>query len=62
MIDKLYFRGKCEEVYISPCCLVNQPILERDFPKANEALASWKGCQGDITGEYQKDYLIDIIY
>ncbi|KAI8377439.1 uncharacterized protein BYT42DRAFT_344574 [Radiomyces spectabilis] len=49
MIDKLYFRGKCEEVFVSPCCLVHQPILERDFPRAKEILESLKGCRGDIT-------------
>ncbi|RCH84010.1 hypothetical protein CU097_002797 [Rhizopus azygosporus] len=38
MVDKLYFRMKCEEVYISLCCFANEPILELI-----------KGCNGGIT-------------
>ncbi|KAI8094819.1 uncharacterized protein B0P05DRAFT_436788, partial [Gilbertella persicaria] len=30
MVDKLYYRMKCEEVYVSPCCFADEPILERD--------------------------------
>jgi hypothetical protein len=56
MVNKLYFRGKCEQVFVSPCCLVNQPLLERDHPRANEILSSLNGCHGDITGEYQLDH------
>ncbi|ORE01274.1 hypothetical protein BCV72DRAFT_236725 [Rhizopus microsporus var. microsporus] len=49
MIDKLYFRMKCEEVYVSPCCFANEPILERDSPTPDHLLSVIKGCNGGIT-------------
>lgn len=49
MVDKMYFRMKCEEVYVSPCCIANEPILERDSPALDHLLSTLKGCHGDIT-------------
>ncbi|KAG0162690.1 hypothetical protein DFQ30_001500 [Apophysomyces sp. BC1015] len=56
MVDKLYFRGKCEEVYASPCCLASQPILERDSPRAESIIAMLKGCKGDVAGGFNSPY------
>lgn len=47
--DKLYYRMKCEEVYVSPCCVANKPILERDSPGSDRLLSVIKGSGGDIT-------------
>jgi hypothetical protein len=49
MADKLYFRMKREEVYVSPCCFANEPILERDFPALDHLFSVIKGCNGSIT-------------
>jgi hypothetical protein len=49
MVDKLYFRMKCDKMYISPNCLANEPILERDSPALDHLLEVIKGCNGDIT-------------
>ncbi|KAI7846970.1 hypothetical protein BDC45DRAFT_472958 [Circinella umbellata] len=38
MVDKLFFRMKCEEVYVSPRCFADEPILERDSPPPIESL------------------------
>ncbi|KAG1048909.1 hypothetical protein G6F43_008734 [Rhizopus delemar] len=48
MVDKVHFRLKCQEVYVSPCCAANDPILNRDSPSFPTILSSLKGCQGDI--------------
>ncbi|KAI9016418.1 hypothetical protein CLU79DRAFT_706869 [Phycomyces nitens] len=48
MVDKLHFRLKCQEVYVSPCCAANDPILDRDSPSFQTVLASLKSCKGDI--------------
>ncbi|KAG1208539.1 hypothetical protein G6F69_007128 [Rhizopus microsporus] len=50
MINKLYFRGKCEEAFVSPVCKADQPILERDSPKQEDLLLLIKGSHGDISG------------
>ncbi|CEI86346.1 hypothetical protein RMCBS344292_00788 [Rhizopus microsporus] len=49
MINKLYFRGKCEEAFVSPVCKADQPILERDSPKQEDLLLLIKGSHGDIS-------------
>ncbi|KAF1800906.1 hypothetical protein V8B55DRAFT_1390506 [Mucor lusitanicus] len=49
MVNKLHFRGKCKEVYVSPTCKANQPILERDSPKQDDILLHLKGSYGDIS-------------
>ncbi|KAG2210434.1 hypothetical protein INT45_009088 [Circinella minor] len=49
MTDKLYFRMKCEEVYVSPQCFANEPILERDSPPLDHFYSSIKDCNGGIT-------------
>ncbi|KAI9314914.1 hypothetical protein BX666DRAFT_1837215, partial [Dichotomocladium elegans] len=49
MVNKLYFRGKCEEVFVSPICKADQPILERDSPKQDDLLLHLKGSHGDIS-------------
>ncbi|KAI8971779.1 hypothetical protein BDF20DRAFT_886434 [Mycotypha africana] len=49
MIDKLYYRMKCEEVYVSPCCFADEPILECDSPASDHLFADIKGCNGSIT-------------
>ncbi|KAI9023650.1 hypothetical protein CLU79DRAFT_700729, partial [Phycomyces nitens] len=49
MVTKLYFRGKCEEVFVSPICKSDQPILERDSPKQDDLLLNLKGSHGDIS-------------
>ncbi|ORE00793.1 hypothetical protein BCV72DRAFT_246403 [Rhizopus microsporus var. microsporus] len=49
MVNKLYFRGKCEEVFVSPICKADQPILERDSPKQDDLLLNLKGSHGDIS-------------
>ncbi|KAI9468525.1 MAG: hypothetical protein EXX96DRAFT_629990 [Benjaminiella poitrasii] len=49
MVNKLYFRGKCEEVFVSPICKADQPILERDSPKLDDLLLHLKGFHGDIS-------------
>ncbi|KAI9499002.1 hypothetical protein BDB00DRAFT_797749 [Zychaea mexicana] len=48
MVNKLYFRGKCEEVFVSPICKADQPILERDSPKQDDLLLHLKGSHSDI--------------
>ncbi|KAI9031043.1 hypothetical protein CLU79DRAFT_694560, partial [Phycomyces nitens] len=48
MVDKLHFRLKCQEVYVSPCCAANDPILDRDSPSFKTMLESLKGCKVDI--------------
>ncbi|GAA5798142.1 hypothetical protein HPULCUR_003542 [Helicostylum pulchrum] len=50
MVNKLYFRGKCEEVFVSPICKADQPILERDSPKQDDLLLHLRGSHGDISG------------
>ncbi|KAI9351873.1 hypothetical protein BD770DRAFT_325982, partial [Pilaira anomala] len=49
MVNKLYFRGKCEEVFVSPICKADHPILERDSPKQDDLLLHLKGSHGDIS-------------
>ncbi|KAK4516954.1 uncharacterized protein ATC70_000282 [Mucor velutinosus] len=49
MVNKLYSRGKCEEVFVSPICKADQPILERDSPKQDDLLLHLKGSHGDIS-------------
>ncbi|KAG1164713.1 hypothetical protein G6F37_000054 [Rhizopus arrhizus] len=49
MVNKLYFRGKCEEVFVSPICKADQPILERDSPKQDDLLLNLKESHGDIS-------------
>ncbi|KAG2221911.1 hypothetical protein INT45_013247 [Circinella minor] len=49
MVDKLHFRLKCQEVYVSPCCTANDQILNRDSPPFTNILASLNGCHGDIS-------------
>ncbi|KAI8638233.1 hypothetical protein BD408DRAFT_436247 [Parasitella parasitica] len=49
MVDKLYFRIKYEEVYVSPCCFANEPILERDSAASSRLFSVIKGCNGGIT-------------
>ncbi|ORE10354.1 hypothetical protein BCV72DRAFT_199842, partial [Rhizopus microsporus var. microsporus] len=49
MVNKLYFCGKCEKVYVNPTCKANQPLLERDSPKQNDLLLLLKGSHGDIS-------------
>ncbi|KAI9473633.1 MAG: hypothetical protein EXX96DRAFT_312426 [Benjaminiella poitrasii] len=48
MVDKLHSRLKCQEVYVSPRCTANDPILNRDSPSFLTIFSSLKGCQGDI--------------
>lgn len=39
-VDKLYYRMKCEEVYVSPGCFADdEPILEGNFPVS--VLCTW---------------------
>ncbi|KAG1186877.1 hypothetical protein G6F35_014559 [Rhizopus arrhizus] len=49
MVNKLYFRGKCEDVFVSPICKAGQPILERGSPKQDDLLLNLKGSHGDIS-------------
>ncbi|KAG1443100.1 hypothetical protein G6F56_010797 [Rhizopus delemar] len=49
MVNKLYFRGKCVEVFVSPICKADQPILERDSPKQNDLLLHLKGSNENIS-------------
>lgn len=42
IVDKLYFRMKCEEVYVSPCCFANEPILESDSPASDHLFSATK--------------------
>ncbi|KAI8988554.1 hypothetical protein BDF20DRAFT_856380 [Mycotypha africana] len=49
MVSKLYLRGKCEKVFVSPICKADQPILERDSPKQNDLLLNLRGSHGDIS-------------
>ncbi|KAI7871496.1 hypothetical protein BDF14DRAFT_1712337, partial [Spinellus fusiger] len=49
MIDKLNYRMKCQEVYVSPYCMASDAILDRDSPPFQNILSSLKGCYGDIT-------------
>ncbi|ORE06196.1 hypothetical protein BCV72DRAFT_262886 [Rhizopus microsporus var. microsporus] len=46
MVDKLHFRLKCQEVYVSSCCAANDTNLNRDSPSFQTIHASLKGCQG----------------
>jgi hypothetical protein len=48
MVGKLHFRQKCQEVYISPCCVANDLILRQDSPSLQTILILLKACQGDI--------------
>lgn len=48
MIEKLYFKMKCEEVYASPYCSASEPILERDSPPSEEIMSALRGCNGFI--------------
>ncbi|KAF1801810.1 hypothetical protein V8B55DRAFT_1038425 [Mucor lusitanicus] len=48
MVDKLYYRMKCKEVYVSPCCSADEPILERDSPAPDHLISAIKGCNGTI--------------
>lgn len=48
MVNKLYLRMKCKEVYISPCCFADKPLLERDSPSSTDFISDIKGCNGDI--------------
>jgi hypothetical protein len=50
MINKLSFRGKCKEVFVTPICKSDYPLLERDSPRQKYLLSDLKGCRGDITG------------
>ncbi|KAI9287209.1 hypothetical protein BC943DRAFT_319256 [Umbelopsis sp. AD052] len=51
MVDKLYFRLKCEEVFVSPFWPINKPILlqGRSVDERRRNLDHLKGCHGDIT-------------
>ncbi|KAG0900683.1 hypothetical protein G6F29_011779 [Rhizopus arrhizus] len=49
MVNKLYFHGKCEEVFVSPICKADQAILERDSPKQDDLLLNLKGSHDDIS-------------
>ncbi|KAI9273333.1 hypothetical protein EDC94DRAFT_644595 [Helicostylum pulchrum] len=48
-VDKLYYRMRCEDVYVSTCCFAGEPILERDSPVSDHLLSVIKGCNGGIT-------------
>lgn len=50
MVNKLYSRGKCEEVFMNPICKADQPILERGSPKLDDSLLHLEGPHGDISG------------
>lgn len=49
MVDKLYYRMKCEEVYVSPYCFADEPMLERDSPVSDRLISVIKVCNGGIT-------------
>ncbi|KAI9287210.1 hypothetical protein BC943DRAFT_267626, partial [Umbelopsis sp. AD052] len=51
MVDKLYFRLKCEEVFVSPESPIDDPILRRDSVKETYLRAGVriKGCHGYFT-------------
>ncbi|KAI7862181.1 hypothetical protein BDF14DRAFT_1736880, partial [Spinellus fusiger] len=50
MVDKLNYWMKCQEVYVSPYCMANDAILDRDSSPFQTILSPLKGCHGDITG------------
>ncbi|KAG2187567.1 hypothetical protein INT44_005256 [Umbelopsis vinacea] len=50
MVDKLYFRLKCEEVFVSPFWPINKPILLQGCSVDERwRTLDVKGCHGDIT-------------
>ncbi|KAI9022883.1 hypothetical protein CLU79DRAFT_701990, partial [Phycomyces nitens] len=48
MADKFYFRVKCDEVYVSPCCSAKNPILVRDSSTMKRVITLLKGCNGCV--------------
>jgi hypothetical protein len=60
MVNKLYFRGKCEEVFVSLICKADQSTLERNSPKQDGLLLNLKGSHSDISGTSRLSIIIII--
>ncbi|KAL0096278.1 hypothetical protein J3Q64DRAFT_1816784 [Phycomyces blakesleeanus] len=60
---------RCEEVFLSPICKADQPILETNSPKQDDLLKHLKGSHGDIPDlvarvyfSYRPSHLVIIDY